>query len=390
MTIDLSLRLQKIKPSPTLALAAKARELKTEGKDIIDLTVGEPDFPTSNCAKEAAIKAINNNFTKYTAVDGIASLRAAIVNKLARENNLKYEANQILVSCGAKHSLYNLFQALLNSGDEVIIQAPYWVSYPDMVLLADGKPIFIETAVEQGFKITPQQLAQAITPKTKALILNSPSNPTGMVYTQKELEALAQVLLKHPQVLFISDDIYEHILWDGKFVNLLNVCPELYARSVVVNGMSKAYAMTGWRIGYAVGPKKIIDGMKNLQSQSTSNPTSIAQVAAEAALKGPQDEVLKMCQAFHERHDFLVKELQSIAEMEILPAQGAFYAFPKVTELMEKHGCKTDVEFADLLLNQAEIAIVPGSAFGAPGYIRISYATSLDNLQKAVTRIKKL
>lgn len=389
MTIDISSRLKKIKPSPTLALAARARELKAQGKDIIDLTVGEPDFPTCSHAKEAAIKAISNDFTKYTAVEGTLNLREAIVRKFQRENNLKYETNQILVSCGAKHSLYNLFQALLNPEDEVIIQAPYWVSYPDMVLLADGKPVIIETTVEQGFKITPEQLRAAITPKTKAFIINSPSNPTGMVYNQKELEALVKVLLQYPQVMIVSDDIYEHILWEGNFLNLVNVCPELYERSMVVNGASKAYAMTGWRIGYAAGPKNVIAAMKNLQSQSTSNPTSISQVAAEIALKCPQDFVTEMCHAFKERHDFLFEELSSIKEIEILPAQGAFYAFPKIEGLMKKHGCKTDMEFADLLLNKAEIAVVPGSAFGSPGYIRISYATGLENLLEAIKRIKQ-
>lgn len=390
MPIEISTRLKQIKPSPTLALAGRARELKAQGKDIIDLTVGEPDFPTCEHAKEAAIKAINNNFTKYTAVEGTLSLREAVVKKFLQENNLKYEVNQILVSCGAKHSLYNLFQALLNPEDEVIIQAPYWVSYPDMVLLAEGKPVIINTTVAEGFKITPEQLKAAITPKTKAFILNSPSNPTGMVYNKKELEGLAKVLLEYPEILIVSDDIYEHILWEGEFLNLVNVCPELYERSIVVNGSSKAYAMTGWRIGYAAGPKNIIAAMKNLQSQSTSNATSIAQVAAEAALNGSQDPVISMRNAFKERHDFLLKELNAIAGIKLLPAQGAFYAFPEVLGMMKKHGCKNDLEFADLLLSKAEIAIVPGSAFGAEGYIRISYATSLDNLKKAIERIRRI
>ena len=389
MSIDLSLRLKKIKPSPTLALAAKARELKAQGKDIIDLTVGEPDFPTCVQAKDAAIKAINNNFTKYTAVEGTLSLREAIVQKLLHENELKYDASQILVSCGAKHSLYNLFQAILDPKDEVIIPAPYWVSYPDMVVLAEGMPVFITTAMEQGFKIMPRQLEAAITPKTKAFILNSPSNPTGMVYNERELEELAQVLLKYPQVLVVSDDIYEHILWEGRFTNLVNANSALYARSVVVNGMSKVYAMTGWRMGYAAGPKNIIAGMKNLQSQSTSNPTSIVQIAAEAALKGDQSHVKIMRDEFKKRHDFLLKELGLISGIEIIPAQGAFYVFPKVLGLMKKRNCSTDMEFADLLLNKAEIAVVPGSAFGAPGYIRISYATSMENLEKAIGRIKQ-
>ena len=390
MIIEISARLKQIKPSPTLALAGRARELKAQGKDIIDLTVGEPDFPTCAHAKEAAIRAINNNFTKYTAVEGTLSLREAVAKKFLQENNLKYETNQILVSCGAKHSLYNLFQALLNPEDEVIIQAPYWVSYPDMVLLADGKPVIINTTVAEGFKITPEQLKAAITPKTKAFILNSPSNPTGMVYSKKELEGLAKVLLGHPEIMIVSDDIYEHILWEGKFLNLVNVCSELYERSVVVNGSSKAYAMTGWRIGYAAGPKNIIAAMKNLQSQSTSNATSIAQVAAEAALNGSQDPVISMRNAFKERHGFLLKELNAVAGIKLLPAQGAFYAFPEVLGMMKKHGCKNDLEFADLLLNKTEIAIVPGSAFGAEGYIRISYATSLENLQKAIDRIRRI
>lgn len=388
MKITLSEKVESVKPSPTLAVSNRASELKSCGQDIIDLGLGEPDFDTPEHIKEAAIKAIQDGFTKYTAVDGIASLKKSIIIKFARENNLQYQTPQVLVSNGAKQSLYNLFQALLNKGDEVLIPAPYWVSYPDMAILADATPVIIKTDLKSFFKITPDQLEQAITPKTRLVVLNSPSNPTGIAYTQEELSALSKVLLKHPQVFVVSDDIYEHILWRNEaFANILNICPELYERTVVVNGVSKAYAMTGWRIGYAAGPVQLINAMKKIQSQSTSNPNSIAQVAAQAALEGNTQELIKMVSAFKERHDFVVKALNTFDGFKCLSADGTFYAFPKVDAVMQRMGFSTDIEFADYLLTKAQVAVVPGSAFGSPGYLRLSYATSTSNLQKAVERI---
>lgn len=390
MSIILSAKVESVKPSPTLAVSNRATELKASGKDIIDLGLGEPDFDTPEHIKEAAIRAIHNGFTKYTAVDGIASLKKAIVVKFAKENNLHYAPNQILVSNGAKQSLYNLFQALLNPGDEVIIPAPYWVSYPDMALLADAKPVYIKTNIQHHFKITPQQLESSITSKSRLLVINSPSNPTGVAYTRAELAALGEVLLNYPRLMIVTDDIYEHILWrDEPFTNIINVCPELYDRTIIVNGVSKAYAMTGWRIGYAAGTPTLINAMKKVQSQSTSNPNSIAQVAAQAALEGDTRELIKMVSAFKERHDFIVRSLNAIDGFECLPADGTFYAFPNAIKLMEQHGFKTDIELADFLLNKAEVAVVPGSAFGSPGYLRLSYATSLDNLHKAMNRIEQ-
>lgn len=389
MTIDLSIRVKAIKPSPTLALAAKAKELQAQGKKIIDLTVGEPDFPTPAHIKAAAIKAINDNFTKYTAVDGVPILKKAIINKLSTENKLQYETNQIMVSCGAKHSIYNLLQATIGPGDEVIIPAPYWVSYPDMVLLNDGKPVIIETNDTQKFKITPEQLEQAITPATKAIIINSPSNPTGIAYTADELAELGKVLRRHPQILIISDDIYEHILWNNTpFTNILNACSNLYNQTVIINGVSKAYAMTGWRIGYAAGPAHIITAMKNIQSQSTSCPTSIAQMAAAAALQDDQRCVQEMNSIFKKRHDFLVAKLNTVDGIKTFATDGAFYLFPDVKQAMAKLNCADDNAFAQLLLDQVEIAVVPGSAFGAEGYIRISYATKMESLIEAGLRLK--
>lgn len=390
MNIILSEKVDAVKPSPTLAVSNRAAELKANGKDIIDLGLGEPDFDTPEHIKEAAIKAIKDGFTKYTAVDGIPSLKKAIVIKFAKENNLQYQTNQILVSNGAKHSLYNVFQAILNKGDEVIIPAPYWVSYPDMAILADALPVILKTTIEGNFKISPEQLEAAITPKTKLLILNSPSNPTGVAYSSSELAALAEVLIKYPQVLIITDDIYEHILWrDESFSNIVNVCEELYERTIVVNGVSKAYAMTGWRIGYAAATPQIINAMKKIQSQSTSNPCSIAQVAAQAALEGDTRELIKMVSAFKERHDFVVNSLNNLSGFECLPADGTFYAFPNAQKAMTQLGLKNDIELADYLLNDAQIAVVPGSAFGAPGYLRFSYATNLDTLHKAMERLEQ-
>jgi len=394
--LELSTRVQAIKPSPTLAVTARAAKLKAEGKDIIGLGAGEPDFDTPQHIKDAAIAAINNGFTKYTAVGGTPSLKAAVIAKFKRDNGLDYTAKQILVSCGGKQSFFNLALAVINRGDEVIIPAPYWVSYPDIVLIAEGKPVIVQAGIEQGFKMTPAQLEAAITPKTKMVVINSPSNPSGAVYTLEELQALGAVLRKHPQVLISTDDMYEHIaLTDAKFVNILNACPDLYARTMVLNGVSKAYAMTGWRIGYAAGAENIITAMENVQSQSTSNPTSISQVAAEAALNGDQGCIAPMLEAFRERHVFVVNTLNKIPGLKCIMAGGAFYAFPdarKAIATLYQNGIikeATDVALSEYLLERAGVAVVPGSAFGSEGYIRLSFATSRKNLQNALERLAK-
>ncbi len=390
MDLQLSDRVQQIKPSPTLAVTNRAAELKAAGKDIIGLGAGEPDFDTPEHIKQAAVEAINNGFTKYTAVDGTPGLKKAIINKLQNDNGLSYEANQILVSCGGKQSFFNLALAYINPGDEVVIPAPYWVSYPDMVVIAGGVPVVIETDESTRFKITAEQLEASITDKTKLVVLNSPSNPSGVAYTADELKALGAVLKKHPQIMIATDDMYEYIWWaDFAFENILTVCPELYDRAIVLNGVSKAYSMTGWRIGYAAGPAKLIGAMKKVQSQSTSNPTSISQVAAEAALNGGRDCVLPMVEAFKERHDYVVKTLNEIPGFSCIPADGAFYAFPNVKGAMDKAGIDNDVDFAEKLLLEAGVALVPGSAFGSPGYMRLSFATSMKTLEDALNRIKK-
>ncbi len=392
MAIQLSDRVQRVKPSPTLAMSALAQKMKAEGRDVINLGVGEPDFGTPDHIKKAGIAAINDNKTGYTQVDGIPELKAAITAKLKRDNGLDYDADQILVSCGGKQSCYNLCQAMLNKGDEVIIPAPYWVSYPDMVLLAGGKPVIVSAGQDQNFKLTASDLENAITDKTRLLFLNSPSNPTGVSYTLEELKALGDVLEKHPNIVVATDDMYEHILFDGlKFVNILNASPELYDRCIVLNGVSKAYAMTGWRIGYAAGPADLIKGMKKIQGQSTSNPTSISQHAAVAALNESQECIQPMLKAFKERHDFVVAGLNAIDGVECLPSDGTFYSFPNVDGLIERvEGVSNDAELSEKLLAEQGVAMVPGSAFGAPGHIRLSYATSMENLEKAVERIGKL
>lgn len=392
LEVKLSDRVQRIKPSPTLAITARAAELRAQGKDIIGLGAGEPDFDTPEHIKKAAINAISDGFTKYTPVDGTASLKLAIIDKLSRDNQLEYTPNQVLVSCGGKQSFFNLTQALLDKGDEVIIPAPYWVSYPDMVLLADGKPVIIEADIKQKFKITPEQLDAAITDKTRLVVLNSPSNPSGIAYKKAELVALGQILAKYPDVLVATDDMYEHILWsDEPFSNIVMACPELYDRSIVLNGVSKAYSMTGWRIGYAAGPEPLIKAMKKVQSQSTSNPTSISQVAAEAALNGDQSCIDTMLSAFKERHEYVHQRLNAIPGITCLPSDGTFYAFPDVQEFIEQiDGVNTDVELSEYLIENAGIALVPGSAFGSPGYMRISYATSLEILEEALNRLEKV
>ena len=388
MTDIIANRLAPIKPSPTLAIAARAKALQAQGEKILSLSLGEPDFDTPEHIKEAAIKAIRDGFTKYTAADGIPSLKQAIIDKFKRDNNLDYTLKQIIVSCGAKHAIYNACQALLNPGDEVVIPAPYWVSYSDIVLLAEAKPIIVYAPIEQNYKITPEQLEAAITPKTKLVFICSPSNPTGVVYSHAELRALAAVLLRHPHVYILSDDIYEAIYWAPEpFANIVMVCPQLYDRTLVINGVSKAYSMTGWRIGYAAGPKEIIEAMSTLQSQNTSNPTSISQVAAEAALRGSQQCVTDMCKVFKQRYELLNAQLSQIPGFRTVPAQGAFYLFPEVSECMEKLNFKDDVQFCEYLLNTAKVAVVPGSAFGAPGHIRLSYALAEKEGLQAIKQI---
>lgn len=391
MNIKLARRMYKIKPSATLAITDKANARKAAGEDIIGLGAGEPDFDTPLAARQAAIDAINNGMTKYTAVQGTIELRRAICEKFKNENGLSYQEDEVLVSVGAKHSIYNLCQALLDDGDEAIIPAPYWVSYPDMVQLADGIPVIIHTDIEHGFKITPNELKGALTENTRLLILNSPSNPTGSVYSSEELKALGKVLADFPKVIILSDDIYEHIYWAAEpFCNILNVCPELAARTIVVNGVSKAYAMTGWRIGYAAGPRDLISAMKTVQSQSTSNPSSIAQAAATAALTGPQEERKAMVAAFKQRHDYVISMLNSIKGMRCIASDGSFYAFPHVQGLIDAvDGVNDDAALAEYLINELGVALVPGSAFGAPGYLRLSFATDLASLKEALSRIAK-
>ena len=391
MKISLSDRIQRVKPSPTLAVTALANQLRAEGRDVIGLAAGEPDFDTPDYIKQAAIDAINKGYTKYTAVDGTAGLKQAIINKFKRENGLDFTLQQILVSVGGKQAFYNLCQTLLNEGDEVIIPAPYWVSYPDIVKLADATPVIIAGDISQSFKITAAQLQQAITDKTKMVIINSPSNPSGKAYSKAELKALGDVLLKHPNIVVMTDDIYEHIVWTEEgFVNILNACPELTEQTVVINGVSKAYSMTGWRIGYSGGPADIIKGMKKIQSQSTSNPTSIAQYAAQAALEGDQSFLKEMCELFKQRHDFVYQQLNAMDGVECLPSDGTFYSFPSFHAVIERmQGIEDDVQLAQLILEKAEVALVPGSAFGLPGHLRLSFATDMDSLEKALSRIKQ-
>ncbi|QGP56144.1 Aspartate aminotransferase [Piscirickettsia salmonis] len=386
-------RLAQIKPSPTLALNAKAKELRAQGRPIINLSVGEPDFDTPEHIKQGAIAAIHAGKTKYTAPDGTPELKTAIINKFKQENKLDYQISEIIISVGAKHSLYNIAQALIDEGDEVIIPAPYWVSYPDIVMLAGGKPIIIEASFEQHFKITAEQLEKAITPKTKFFILNSPSNPTGMDYSLAELKALAEVLKKHPHVNIISDDIYEHIRWsDQPFVNIVNACPELKDRTLIVNGVSKGYAMTGWRIGYIAGPEVAITAMRKIQSQSTSNPCSIAQEAARTALEDNTSIscIKDMVKAFKKRHDLVTSRLNNIPGMRCLAVQGTFYAFVNVEGVIaQRQDINSDSELAELLLNKANVASVPGSAFGSPGHLRLSYALDEATLTQALDQIEQ-
>jgi aspartate aminotransferase len=391
MSIKLSSRVQAVKPSPTLAVTSRAAEMRAAGKDIIGLGAGEPDFDTPDHIKQAAIKAINDGFTKYTPVDGTPGLKQAIIDKFKRDNDLEYTPEEILVSCGGKQSFYNLAQAILDSDDEVVIPTPYWVSYPDMSILAGGVPVFVHANEKQNFKITPNQLKAAITDLTRLVIINSPSNPTGMAYTLEELEALGNVLREYPKIVIATDDMYEHIRWGDKpFVNILNACPDLKDRCLVLNGVSKAYSMTGWRIGYAAGPAHIIKAMKKIQSQSTSNPTSISQVAAQAALEGSQECIQDMLIHFKQRHDYVVDRLNKINGVSCLPTDGTFYCFPNVQAAIDRiDGVTTDVELAEHLIEQAGVALVPGSAFGLSGHVRISIATSQENLTNALDRLEQ-
>lgn len=388
MDYQLSDRINAIQPSPTLAVTQKANELRQQGKDVIGLGVGEPDFDTPDFIKDAAIQAIRDGKTKYTAVDGIDELKDAVIKKLERDNNLSYERNEIIVSAGGKHSIFNLLSAWLNPGDEVVIPAPYWVSYPDMTKLVGATPVIVKAGIDQRFKITPGQLREALTEKTRLMFINSPSNPAGTAYTADELKALAEVLRDYPNVLIATDDMYEHILWgDSPFANLPMVAPDLKDRTVILTGVSKAYAMTGWRIGYAAGPKPIIAAMKKMQSQSTSNPTSISQYAAAAALNGDQSCIDTMIAAFKERHDYLVKALNDIDGVDCVPGDGTFYAFAHIEGLMSKAKVSSDVELCEKLLTEANVALVPGSAFGTDGYCRLSFATSMEILKEAIKRI---
>jgi aspartate aminotransferase len=388
--VQLAERVLRVKPSPTVALTGRVARLKAEGHDIIGLGVGEPDFDTPPHIAEAGIAAIQNGFTRYTAVEGIPELKDAIIGKFKRDNGLEYKRPQILVSTGAKQTIYNLFMAVIDPGDEVVIPAPYWVSYPDMALLADGVPVTPYAGPEQGYKITAAQLEAAITPRTRVFMLNSPSNPTGAAYTRKELEALGAVLRRHPRVIIATDDMYEHIYWAPEpFCSFVTACPDLYDRTVTINGVSKSYAMTGWRIGYCGGPVEVVTAMSTIQSQSTSNPSSIAQKAAATAISGDQACVAEMNKHFKARHDFFNAGLNALPGFKVLPAAGTFYAWCDIGEATRMRGLADDNAFAEFLLEKAGVAGVPGSGFGAPGHIRFSFAVAMSTLEQALARIGK-
>jgi aspartate aminotransferase len=388
VSLSVSQRVQRVKPSPTLAISGLAADLRAQGKDVIGLSAGEPDFDTPEHIKSAAIEAIRTGQTKYTQVDGTPALKAAVARKFQRDNQIDYDMSQILVSSGAKQTCYNVCGAVLNPGDEAIIPAPYWVSYPDMVKLADGEPVIVSASIADGFKISPRALEASITERTRLVFLNSPCNPTGAAYTQTELAALGEVLLQHPGIVIATDDMYEHIYWsDEPFVSLVQACPDLFDRTVTINGVSKCYAMTGWRIGYAGGPPEVIQAMKKIQSQSTSNPCSVSQAASVAALDGDQSCVAEMNVAFKQRHDYLVAALNDVPGFHCISGAGTFYAFPNVEEAIRNRGLTDDSALAEVLLKEAEVAVVPGSAFGAPGYIRLSFACGLETLKEAVARI---
>ena len=391
MAVTLSKRVQKVKPSPTLAVTARAAKLKAEGKDIIGLGAGEPDFDTPIHIADAGVDAIRKGITRYTNVDGTPELKDAIIAKFKRDNGLTYERSQILVSSGAKQTCFNVCAALLDPGDECVIPAPYWVSYPDMALLADGVPVSVYAGPDQGYKITPAQLAGALTARSKLVFINSPSNPTGAAYTKAELQALGAVLDKHPQVVIASDEMYEHIYWAAEpFTSFVQANPQLYDRTITINGVSKAYAMTGWRIGYCGGPKAIVAAMATIQGQSTSNASSISQRASTVALNGDQACVAEMNKAFKERHDYVVAGLNDIPGISCLAGAGTFYAFANVEGAMRALGIKDDNAFAEYLLVEGGVAVVPGSGFGAPGHMRISFACSMKTLEDALGRIRRV
>ena len=385
----LSDRVKKVKPSATITISAKAMDLRANGIDVISLSAGEPDFDTPEHIKQAAIEAINKGQTKYTQVDGTPELKDAIISKFNRDNNLHYQRENIIVSTGAKQTLYNLFQSVLGPDDEVVIISPYWVSYPDMVILADAKPVIVETHQEDDFNIDMDSFKAALTDKTKLLILNSPSNPTGITYTKEQYESMGKILLDYPNVLIATDDMYEHIYWGNEpFTSFAEACPNLFDRTITVNGVSKAYAMTGWRIGYCGASESIVKGMKKVQGQSTSNPSSISQVAAIAALNGSHDVLKMMVDEYKKRHDYMCDALNEINGFNTSPGTGAFYLFPEVRSVIESKGFADDIEFSSFLIDQANVAVIPGSAFGAEGSIRISYATSMELLKESISRIK--
>ena len=386
----LTKRINSVKPSATITISAKAMELRAKGIDVISLSQGEPDFDTPKHIKDVAIQAINDGKTKYTPVDGTPEIKEAIINKFKRDNNLDYSPENILVSTGAKQTLFNLFQSVLEEGSEAIIISPYWVSYPDMVILAGAKPIIVDTLQKNNFDLDLDHLRDALSDKTRLIVLNSPSNPTGVTFTRKQYQGMGNILKDYPNVLIATDDMYEHIYWGNeKFCSFAEACPGLFDRTITINGVSKAYAMTGWRIGYCGGPSDVVKAMKKIQGQSTSNASSISQVAATAALNGPHDEVLSMVKEYKNRHEYLCEALNSLDGFNAVPGTGAFYLFPNINGAIESLGMKDDLEFSEYLLENAGVAVVPGTAFGAKGYIRISYATSMVALEEAISRIKK-
>ncbi len=390
MNNPISERVRKVKPSATIAISSKAMEMRSAGINVISMSAGEPDFDTPQHIKDAAKAAMDNGMTKYTQVDGTPELKKAIIKKFSDDNDLSYQPENILVSTGAKQTLYNLFQAILGDGDEVIIISPYWVSYPDMVLLADAKPVFVDTFQENNFSLDLNAFSNAINEKTKLVIINSPSNPTGITFTRSDYESIGAVLDNYPNAYVATDDMYEYIYWgEEPFVSFAQACPALFDRTITINGVSKSYAMTGWRIGYCGGPADVIGAMKKVQSQSTSNPSSISQAATIAALNGSKDEIYTMVEQYKIRHDYLCSALNAIEGFKTSPGTGAFYLFPDVKNVIEKKGFSDDVELSEYLIESANVAVVPGSAFGSKGYIRLSYATSLDNIKEAVERISK-
>ncbi len=392
--MGLSERIGRIKPSPTLAVSSKAKAMKAQGIDVVSFGAGEPDFDTPQHIKEAAIRAIEEGFTKYTPASGIDELKEAVCEKFYNDNGLTYDKSQIVISCGGKHAFYNLAQVLLDPGDEVVIPAPYWVSYPDMVRLAGGTPVIVETDEGKGFKITPDKLGEALSDKTKIVLINSPSNPTGAAYAREELEALAEIILKYPQVYVISDEIYEKIIYDGyTFVSIANCGDEIFKRTLIIHGVSKTYAMTGWRIGFTAGDADVIKAVSMLQSQSTSNPTSIAQKAAVAALRGPQEPVAEMVKAFHERRDYTISRLNKMEGVTCFTPQGAFYAFPNLNRYIGSHykdrTISSGYDLATYLLDEMKVAAVPGDAFGKAGYLRLSFATSMEEIERGLDRLEE-